>query len=269
VYTWASTHPHSLSLSFLSLSCLSFSLAAGSHTHTGGLGGCEARGCHGAARQQGFAARLSNPGVPTQLGRGDFPTPKCQTPVHDQLQPSPGHDHGIGSEIGTAFQCRTALTTLESPDISWDFAPLDGDMWYGRPIDCRAEQTSSRTELRVWYMYTRCMGGHGTRYPQQGRAQVPPLPLPITLNLHQRGAPGLVSRRLFCLLPLLLLFCASPPPSCFSPLSTPHQHLRLTRLASLSSSSQRRQSLHCAAQRDSHLHNTTTRSTPEPPLPTP
>jgi hypothetical protein len=134
--------------------------------------------------------------------------------------PAPDGSHGIGIPISEAAFCSPRCRCVVQPSPR-----LQGRAdWIGdrdaRPVHCTQG---------AWEDMVPCT-------PSRAGAQVPPLPLPITLNLHQRGAPGLVSRRLFCLLPLLLLFRASPLPSCFSPLSTPHQHLRFTRLAFLSSS---------------------------------
>lgn len=169
-------------------------------------------------------------GVPGWLGREDFPAPECQTPAHDLPRPAPVRDHDIASKIGTAFRAGTVRRPLVSPDLSCVFAALDGDAWYGRALDCRAAPTRSGTGLGVRYTVRE---EHGrTWYPVPGTpsragAQVPPLPLPITLNLHQRGAPGLVSRRLFCLLPLLALSCEPASLLLFSPCphpSTPAVH---------------------------------------------
>lgn len=54
--TWSNVHGQTHTHTYTHF-CLRLS-----HSHPQVDGGCEARGCHGATRQQGFAARLSNLG---------------------------------------------------------------------------------------------------------------------------------------------------------------------------------------------------------------
>lgn len=186
--------------------------------------------------------------VPSWPGREDFPAPECQDarprPPSTGTRPRSRHCEqnwhrfparddsqatGLpGSELGFCSPRRRWV--VRPPSRLQGSADKIGDR-AGRAVHC----TRGAWEDMV----------PGT--PSRAGAQVPPLPLPITLNLHQRGAPGLVFPPPLLLAASSCSFVRARFPLAFLPLSTPHQHLRFTRLAFLSSSLQRRQSLHCAA----------------------
>lgn len=148
--------------------CLRLLIPSYTHSWTGGVRRVGVMG-QPASRDSPLDYRTLR--VPSWLGREDFPAPECQTPAHDLPQPAPGRDHDIVSRIGTAFLRRTIRRTLVSPDLSWVFAALAGDAWYGRAFDCRAATTRSGTELGSWYTVREEQGE--TWYPVPPAGQGP------------------------------------------------------------------------------------------------
>lgn len=110
-------------------------------------------------------------------------------------------------------------------------------------------------------LYARSMGGHGTRYPQQGRG-------PGTSTAASNYAKLAPARGAWSCLPaassaccLFLLFRASPLSSCFSPPvhtpSTPAVHPPCFPLVVSPASTE---SASCGLERHAHFHSTTTTS---------